>query len=72
MNEMVVLAAGFADDARISSVFSRGYTLGDLAVERAEDGGTAGVVETGELRVGEDDVCDGLGVTRDELNDIGR
>ena len=72
VDEVEVFAAGFADDAGVGFVGARGYALGDLAVEGAEDGGAAGVVEAGKLGVGEDDVGDGLGVAGDELDDIRR
>ena len=71
MDEMEVLAAGFAYDARVASVRAIGDVFGDGAVEAAKDGGAAGVVQTGEVAVGERDGSDLLGISGDELDDIG-
>ena len=70
VDEVEVLAAGFADDAGVATVGGVGDALADFAVEGAEDGGAAGVVQGGELGVGENDAGDGLGVARDELDDV--
>ena len=70
VDEVVVFAAGFADDARVAFVFGGFDAVGDLRVQRAEDGGAAGVVQRGELRVVEDDVGDLFGVAGQELNDV--
>lgn len=72
VDEMEVLAAGFADDARVTAVGGMGDALADFAVEGAEDGGAAGVMERGELRMGEDDAGDGFGVAGDKLNNVRR
>ncbi len=71
VDEVEVLAAGFADDARVALVGGVLDAGGDLGEERAEDGGAAGVVQGGELGVGEDDVGDLFGVAGDELDDVG-
>lgn len=71
MDEVVVFATRFANDARVASIFAFCDAGGDFAVEAAEDGGAAGVVEGGEVAMREDDVRDADGVTGDELDDIG-
>lgn len=71
VDEVEVFAARFADDARVAFVRGVLDAGGDLRVQRAEDGGAAGVVERGELWVGEDDVGDLFGVAGDELDDVG-
>ena len=68
---MEVLAAGFAHDAWVASVLAVGHVVGDGAVEIAEDGGAAGVVQTGEVAVGERDGSDLLSISGDELDDVG-
>ena len=72
VDEVVVFAARFADNARVASVFPFCDAGGDFPVETTEDGGAASVVEGGEVAVGKDDVCDSNGVAGDELDDIGR
>ena len=71
VDEVEVLAAGFAHDARVASVRAVGDVVGDGAVEAAEDGGAAGVVQTGEVAVGERDRSDLLSISGDELDDVG-
>ena len=70
VDEVVVFAACFADDARVASVFALCDACCDFAIEAAEDGGAAGVVERCELAVCEDGISDLDGVARDELDDI--
>ena len=71
VDEVVVFAAGFTDDARVASIGAFGDVGGDFAVEAAEDGGAAGVVEAGEVAVGEHDGGYFDGVAGDELDDAG-
>lgn len=71
VEEVEVLAAGFAYDARVASVRAVGDVVGDGAVEAAEDGGAAGVVQTGEVAVSERDGSDLLSISGDELDDVG-
>ena len=71
VDEVEVLPARFADDARVASVFALGDVGGDLAVEAAEDGRAACVVKAGEIAVGEGDGCHFDCVTRDELDHVG-
>ena len=70
VDQVEVLAAGLADDTGVASVGAFGDAFANLAVQRAENGGATGVVEAGKLGVGEDGRGDGLGVARDELNDV--
>ena len=72
VDKVKVLATCFADDAGIAFVLAVRDALGNLAVEGAEDGGAASVMETSELRMGEDDICDQLGVARNKLDDVWR
>ena len=71
VDEVEVLAAGLAHDARVASVRAVGDFVGDGAVEAAEDGGAAGVVQTGEVAMGERDGSDLLSISGDELDDVG-
>lgn len=71
VDEVEILAAGFANNAWVAFVSSLCNACGNLTVETAEDGGAAGVVQTGELAVGQDSVGDFHSVTRDELNYVG-
>lgn len=70
VDEMEVLAAGLADDARVALILALGDAIGDLAVQRAEDGGTAGVVQSRELAVRQHGLGDFHGITRHPLDDV--
>ncbi len=52
VDEMEILAAGFANNSWIAFVSSLCDACGNLTIETAEDGGAAGVVESGEFVVG--------------------
>ena len=71
VDDVEVLAARFADDSWIASVFSFGDARGDFAVEGSENGSAAGEVQGRKVAMGEHSVSDGLGVTWDELDDVG-
>lgn len=71
VDEVEVLAAGFAHDAWVASVRAVGDVVGDGAVEAAKHGGAAGVMQTGEVAVGEHDGSDLLSISGDELDDVG-
>lgn len=70
MDQVEVLAARLADDARVGFVSALGDAGADLPVQLAEDGRAAGVVERGEVFVGEDLARDELGVAGHELDDV--
>ena len=70
VHQVEVLAACLADHAWVSAVFTLGDTLGDLAVQAAEDGGAAGEVQGREVAVVQHGVGDFLGITGNELDDI--
>jgi hypothetical protein len=69
-HQVEVLAAGLADDARVRAQGVK--VLRDVAPELLEDGGRAGEVERGEVRVGKGQAADEVGVAGDELDDARR
>ena len=71
VDEVVIFPACFADDARVASICAFGYVGGNFAVQAAKDGCAAGVVEAGEVAVGEHDGGYFNGIARDELDDVG-
>ena len=70
VDEVEVLATCLADDSGVASIRAFGDAIANLTVQRTKDGGAAGIVETSELGVGEDDRGDGLSVARHELDDV--
>lgn len=71
VDEVEVLSAGLADDTGELAVSLFANALADSGVQRAEDVGRPDKVEAGEFAVVKDNVGHFLGVTRDELNDVG-
>lgn len=71
VNQVEILAAGFANNARVAFVSSLCDARCYFTVEATEDGGAARVVERGEFAVGKDDVGNFDSVTGDELDDVG-
>jgi len=69
VDKVEVLTTGLTDDARVALVAALGDTVGDLAVQAAENGGGTGEVESSELTVGEDNLGYLSSITRNELND---
>lgn len=70
VDQVEVLAACFADNTRVSAVCGVSDALAYFTVEGAEDSRTAGVVERGELGVGEDDAGYGFRVAGHKLDDV--
>ena len=70
MDKVEVFPSSFPDNAGITSVFPICNASGNFTVQAAEDGCAAGVVERGEVAVGEDDVGDLDGVPGEELDDV--
>lgn len=70
VDQMEVLAARLAYNARVAAVAALGGALTDGAVQLAEDGGAARVVQGGELLVGQHGLGDLLGRAGDELDHV--
>jgi hypothetical protein len=70
VDEVEVLATGFADDARVAAVFALGDTLSDLSVQGTEHGGASGEVEGSKFAVVEYGIGNFFGIARHKLDDI--
>ncbi|KAL2288242.1 hypothetical protein FJTKL_04315 [Diaporthe vaccinii] len=70
VDDVEVLAASLAHNARVAHVASLGNALANLAVQLAEHGSAARVVESGELLVAQHDLGDLLRLTWDELDHV--
>ena len=71
VDEVVILAPRFAHDAWVSSIFAVCDVGSYFAVQAAENGRAARVVQAGEVAVAEDGGCDFDGVAGDELDHVG-
>lgn len=69
VDKMEVLATSLTDDARVALVAALSDTVGNLAVQTAEDGGGTSEVESSELTVGKDNLGHLSSITGKELND---
>ena len=68
VDEVGVLAACFADYARVPAVGARGDVIGYCGIKGAEDGGAACIVQGGEVWVGEHAAGYFFGVSWEELD----
>ena len=72
VDEVVVFTACLADYAGIALVPAFSDAGTDFAVEATENGGAAGVMETGKLTVAKHDTCNFFGIARHKLDDVRR
>lgn len=70
VDQVEVLATGLAHDTGVAAVFAIRHTLGDFAIQRAEDISAASEVEGGKFLVLENGAGDLLGITGNELDDV--
>ena len=57
VDQVEILATGFANDTWVASILALGNVHGYFAIEAAEDGGATSVMKAGEVAVGEGNRC---------------